>query len=864
MHNERSWEEVQTELADQSGESGILARSKAYKPYFLRFGRGVRIEEGCRFSHPGRIVLDDDTRINQGALIYGSGGIRLGRHCRIGPRTFIHSANHDISPSAEAFFERGYEYERVEIGDNCLISANVSILPGARLGAGCFVSCGGVVPRGLYEQNSFLTGVPARPRPRPTPEWHEAPAIAVIAAPESREAEAARLLVTSLGLPQVRVFAPDSPIPDSVHATLRLDGSEAEDDQWSISLPGRILDGDARLTHPFSMADTPLPSTGQHLVYPAIPENTAPETRAAILSLRAVLKRAEKGTANAPEELLILLWAFARQHSTSLEPFLDRLAAPHGLDTQPTTNSLIRKILDKAYGEKRLKRTLLTTLTAAGFPGGASVAARICKKYFSSSHEIVFALCLRCRTLLRAVWKERAQRLLKTPVPPVLGLYGLAAVMHGETEIHQQILSRLLSEDMYDAETGLIRNRSNSASYCYSPVLSGFLALTADQDIIADRLCSTTVRSRSWLVYEDADSDWKISTEHGTGAYVSPDRRQISSSLLTNWLDSLTVPDLEDGSYELNENNYSPNALILEQCWLALFRTMAAESGITLARILPWPQGYENALSITFDVDRNTSVEQARSLLDCQREHYNSACASWYFISEAEHSSGIPEFVRNNMQESGVHALGRRNETQGCGVTFHSGLRSDYWEGTRSIEWLERDNALYGEILSSQIGIPRPTLIDHGNTCRVTDVWLLPIRFPLEGATSDNSLDYFDRLGPRFEELLRLGGHAIICTHPDLRHGLLASLAERLDMRALWRVPVEAAVERCRRLLSYGAISTAETKDGGFALVSRYTIADVQVELFAPGAKKSRRICIQMNSGFPREVESCRQVEQNT
>src|SRR5215510_8301565 len=127
----RPWEDVQTQLGDLPGEEGIVRRRDAYAEYFLGFGRDVRIAEGCRFHHPDRIVLDDDVRINVGALIYGSGGIRIGRHARIGPRVFIHSANHEIDPNDErALFERGYEYESVEIGDNCLISANVSILSG--------------------------------------------------------------------------------------------------------------------------------------------------------------------------------------------------------------------------------------------------------------------------------------------------------------------------------------------------------------------------------------------------------------------------------------------------------------------------------------------------------------------------------------------------------------------------------------------------------------------------------------------------------------------------------------------------------------------------------------------------------------
>lgn len=129
------WEKVQISYADVPGLEGVALRRLHYAPFFLGFGHEVVVEEGCRFYHPWQIVLEDDVRINLRGLFYGSGGIYIGRHVRIGPRTFIHSANHDIaSEDSRAYFERGYDYQSVVIGENSLISADVSILPGAQLG----------------------------------------------------------------------------------------------------------------------------------------------------------------------------------------------------------------------------------------------------------------------------------------------------------------------------------------------------------------------------------------------------------------------------------------------------------------------------------------------------------------------------------------------------------------------------------------------------------------------------------------------------------------------------------------------------------------------------------------------------------
>ena len=224
------WLIIQSRLADLSGSEGIEKRRKTYAPYFLRFGKNIRIEENCRFYHPDRIMLDDDSRFNIGVIIYGSGGVQIGRHARIGPRCFIHSANHDVRGNRHrAFFENSFVYAQTVIGDNSLISANVSILSGAKVGSNSFVACGAVVTKNDWPDNCFLMGVPAVNRKLSSATnksiclrdftQDEQPSIAIIASNEYYS-EAAKLLITSLGVPQVRVFSDCSLLPDSVHTLI--------------------------------------------------------------------------------------------------------------------------------------------------------------------------------------------------------------------------------------------------------------------------------------------------------------------------------------------------------------------------------------------------------------------------------------------------------------------------------------------------------------------------------------------------------------------------------------------------------------------------------------------------------------------
>ena len=117
------WALTQKKYANIPGQRGIDLRNKYYAPFFLSFGNNVKIMEGCKFDFPERIVLSDNVSININANIIGSGGVIIGRHVMIGHNFFLHSANHNTKPNAKAYFERGFDYKSVKIGDNVLISA---------------------------------------------------------------------------------------------------------------------------------------------------------------------------------------------------------------------------------------------------------------------------------------------------------------------------------------------------------------------------------------------------------------------------------------------------------------------------------------------------------------------------------------------------------------------------------------------------------------------------------------------------------------------------------------------------------------------------------------------------------------------
>ena len=105
-----------------------------------------KIDRGTRY--PGLAL---------GCYLDGRNGIVLGANTWIGPYVRIISMNHDVND-----YTRYRVESPIEIGDNCWLGANCTILPGVKLGNHVVVAAGAVVTKSCAEDNVVLAGVPAR------------------------------------------------------------------------------------------------------------------------------------------------------------------------------------------------------------------------------------------------------------------------------------------------------------------------------------------------------------------------------------------------------------------------------------------------------------------------------------------------------------------------------------------------------------------------------------------------------------------------------------------------------------------------------------------------------------------------------
>ena len=126
-----------------------------------------------RESHIGSAVcIGAFTTTGPQSRFYGKGKIAVGKYCSIAPECLFWSENHLTNRVSTYPFEcvrdgcedkyQEYTGEDITVGHDVWIGQRSIILAGARIGHGCIVAAGAVVPRGEYPPYSIIGGVPAK------------------------------------------------------------------------------------------------------------------------------------------------------------------------------------------------------------------------------------------------------------------------------------------------------------------------------------------------------------------------------------------------------------------------------------------------------------------------------------------------------------------------------------------------------------------------------------------------------------------------------------------------------------------------------------------------------------------------------
>lgn len=106
-----------------------------------------------------RCYIGEDTFINHNAYLMDGAKISIGSHCFIGPNCGMYTANHPLLASER---NRGLEKASpIIIEDDVWIGADVTILPGVRIGKGSVIGAKSVVTKDI-PSNVIAAGNPCQ------------------------------------------------------------------------------------------------------------------------------------------------------------------------------------------------------------------------------------------------------------------------------------------------------------------------------------------------------------------------------------------------------------------------------------------------------------------------------------------------------------------------------------------------------------------------------------------------------------------------------------------------------------------------------------------------------------------------------
>ena len=128
----------------------------------ISIGDQCMVQDGALLNaSEGFVHVGDRTWIGPFCVIYGNGGVRVGRDVMVAAHSCITSVGHRHDELHIPMMAQGIEVGPVTIEDDVWIGMNCTILPGVTIGRGAIVAAGAVV-RGNVAPFTIVGGVPAR------------------------------------------------------------------------------------------------------------------------------------------------------------------------------------------------------------------------------------------------------------------------------------------------------------------------------------------------------------------------------------------------------------------------------------------------------------------------------------------------------------------------------------------------------------------------------------------------------------------------------------------------------------------------------------------------------------------------------
>ena len=143
---------------DVSASLGFASGS----PGQIQIASQVKLEQGTILhAWGGTIVIQDNVFVGPYTVIYGHGGVTIGKDTLIATHCQILSSNHTIPDRSRHIRWEPDILLPTTLGDDVWLGAGVTVLGGVTIGDGCVVGAGAVVTQDLLPY-SIAVGIPAK------------------------------------------------------------------------------------------------------------------------------------------------------------------------------------------------------------------------------------------------------------------------------------------------------------------------------------------------------------------------------------------------------------------------------------------------------------------------------------------------------------------------------------------------------------------------------------------------------------------------------------------------------------------------------------------------------------------------------
>jgi acetyltransferase-like isoleucine patch superfamily enzyme len=145
-----------------SGAPSALPYKKSKCTGKIRIGSNTVIRSNVSLmTYGGSIAIDDSVSIHPYTIIYGLGGVSIGKNVGIASHAVIIAANHIFSDSKVPFREQGQTAKGIIIKDDVWLGTRVTVLDGVTIGTGAVIGAGAVVNKNIPDF-AVAVGVPAK------------------------------------------------------------------------------------------------------------------------------------------------------------------------------------------------------------------------------------------------------------------------------------------------------------------------------------------------------------------------------------------------------------------------------------------------------------------------------------------------------------------------------------------------------------------------------------------------------------------------------------------------------------------------------------------------------------------------------